>query len=68
MRLRLASCASRLGTLFASVRLTLFQTKLTLEHKPISFEKEIVEPEGSYENLVDVENNLLYSDSNLRIV
>jgi len=27
-----------------------------------------VEPEGSYEDLVDVENSLLYSDSHLVIV
>jgi len=41
---------------------------LALEHEPINFEEEIVEPEGSYEYLVDVENNLLYGDSYLRVV
>jgi len=34
-----------------------------LEHEPIKFEEDIVEPEGSYEDLVDVKNSLLYSDS-----
>jgi len=41
---------------------------LALEHEPINFEQEIVEPKGSYENLVDVENNLLYGDSHLTVV
>jgi len=35
---------------------------LALEHEPINFEEEIVEPEGSYKDLVDVENNFLYGE------
>jgi len=42
--------------------------RLTLEYEPIDFEKEIVEPEGSYENLIDVENGLLYGDYHLGVV
>ena len=41
---------------------------LALEHESIDFEEEIVEPEGSYEDLIGVENSLLYGDSHLGIV
>lgn len=41
---------------------------LALEHEPIDCEDEIVEPEGNYEDLVDVENSLLQGDSHLRVV
>jgi len=41
---------------------------LALEHKPIECEDEIVEAEGSYEDLVEVKNNLLLGDSYLSVV
>ena len=41
---------------------------LALEHEPIDCKEETVEPEGSYEELVDVENSLLQGDSHLRVV
>jgi len=41
---------------------------LVLEHETINFEEEIVETEGSYEDLIDVENNILYGDSYLGVV
>ena len=41
---------------------------LALEHEPINFEEETVEPEGSDEDLIDVENSLLYVDSHLEVV
>jgi len=41
---------------------------LALEHEPIDFHDEIVEPELNYEDLVDIENNLLHEDSHLGVM
>jgi len=41
---------------------------LASKHEPIDFEDKIVKPEGSYEDLINVENNLLCGDSRLGIV
>ena len=40
---------------------------LALEHKPMECEDEIVEPEGSYEDLVEVKNSILLGDSHLSV-
>jgi len=41
---------------------------LTLEHELSDVEDEIVELQGSYKDLIDVENCLLHGDSHLGVV
>ena len=41
---------------------------LALGHEPVDCEEEIVAPEGSYEDFIDVENSVLQGDSHLGVV